>query len=141
MPEYTAYIDGASSGNPGDAGIGIVILKDGKEIFRESRYIGRETNNVAEYTALLTVLKVAEKHKIEGIHIFTDSELVVKQLNGEYKIKNSVLKVLAAEAVEKKNTVNYGLSHIKREKNSAADKLAKEAVKRGGAAKAREKMR
>jgi len=138
MSDYTAYIDGASSGNPGDAGVGLVIYKDGQEVLRESKYIGKETNNVAEYSALILLLDIAKKHKISRIKVFSDSELMVKQLKGEYKIKNEGLKKLVDRVIKAKKYVKFFLEHTPREKNSEADKLAKAASKRGTAA--REKM-
>jgi len=130
--EYTAYIDGASSGNPGDAGIGIIIYKDKEEMVRESRYIGIQTNNFAEYTALTVLLEMLEKHGIKKARIFSDSELVVKQMSGEYKIKNQDLKVLAIKAQSFKKKIKYTLEHIRREGNDEADDLAKSASQRGG---------
>lgn len=130
--EYTAFVDGASSGNPGDAGIGIIIYKDNEAIVRESRYIGVQTNNVAEYTALTLLLEMAEKHGIKKIKIFSDSELVVKQMSGEYKIKNEDLKVLAMKAQSYKKKIKFTLEHVRREGNCEADDLAKSASKRGG---------
>jgi len=129
---YTAFIDGASSGNPGDAGIGIVIYKDKEEIVRESRYIGIQTNNFAEYTALTVLLEMLEKHGIKHVKIFSDSELVVKQMSGEYKIKNQDLRVLALKAQSFKKKIKFTLEHIRREGNDEADDLAKSASKRGG---------
>lgn len=130
--EYTAFIDGASSGNPGEAGIGIIIYKDSEEIVRESRYIGAQTNNVAEYTALTLALEILEKHGIKNASIFSDSELVVKQMSGEYKIKNPDLKALALKAQTYKKRIKYTLEHVRREGNCEADKLAKKASQRGG---------
>jgi ribonuclease HI len=130
--EYTAYIDGASSGNPGDAGIGIIIYKDKEEMVRESRYIGIQTNNFAEYTALTVLLEMLEKHGIKKARIFSDSELVVKQMSGEYKIKNQDLKVLAIKAQSYKKKIKFTLEHIRREGNDEADDLAKRASQRGG---------
>jgi ribonuclease HI len=129
---YSAFIDGASSGNPGDAGIGIVIYKDKEEIVRESRYIGIQTNNFAEYTALTVLLEMLEKHGIKHVKIFSDSELVVKQMSGEYKIKNQDLRVLAMKAQAYKKKIKFTLEHIRREGNDEADDLAKSASKRGG---------
>jgi ribonuclease HI len=130
--EYTAFVDGASSGNPGDSGIGIVIYKDKEEIVRESRYIGQQTNNVAEYTALLVLLEMLEKHGIKQIKIFSDSELMVKQMSGEYKIKNDALRILAVKAQSHRKKIKFTLEHIRREGNAEADDLAKSASKRGG---------
>lgn len=131
MAKYTAFIDGASSGNPGDAGIGIVVYKDGEEVVRESKYIGKETNNVAEYTALLTMLEMLENHGIKEIEVFSDSELMVRQLSGEYKVKNEGLKPLFMRALAHKKKIKYSVVHVGREKNVEADKLAKKGSERG----------
>lgn len=132
MNTYTAHIDGASSGNPGDSGIGIVLYKDGEEMLRISKYIGQATNNVAEYTALLTLLNSVKKHLIKKIKIYSDSELLVKQLSGEYKIKNMALKVLVEQIHAYKKEIDFTVEHVGREKNKEADDLAKKASKRGG---------
>ncbi len=131
MADYVAYIDGASSGNPGDAGVGIVVYKNDSEILRESKYIGKETNNVAEYTALLILLTMMKKHKVKEIDVFTDSELLVKQLKGEYKIKNDRLKEFIEKIQKCREFIKFKVEHVGRDNNSEADKLAKAASKRG----------
>ncbi|HDQ25268.1 MAG TPA: ribonuclease HI family protein [bacterium] len=81
-PHYTAYIDGASSGNPGDAGIGIVVYRGDEAVLSISKYIGKQTNNYAEYTALLTLIEALKKHGVKEAKVYSDSELVVRQLSG-----------------------------------------------------------
>jgi ribonuclease HI len=130
--KYTAFVDGASSGNPGHAGIGVVIYKGKDQILMESKYIGMTTNNVAEYSALLHLLDMAQKHKIKELDIFSDSELMVKQLCGEYKVRDEKLKELVQRAVAARKHIKYTLTHVPREKNKEADKLSKEGSKRGG---------
>ena len=130
--KYTAFIDGASSGNPGHAGIGVVIYKGKDQILMESKYIGETTNNVAEYSALLHLLEMAEKHKIKHLDVFSDSELLVKQLSGEYKVRDERLQEFVKRAIAHKKTIKYTVTHIPREKNKEADKLSKEGSKRGG---------
>lgn len=121
------YCDGASRGNPGDAGIGCLIVLDNKRI-EISEYIGKTTNNVAEYTALIKGLQEALKHEVEEIEIFSDSELLVYQINGIYKVRNKKLIPLYEKVKELLNKFKkYQISHIYREENSVADKLAKEA--------------
>lgn len=121
------YCDGASKGNPGDAGIGCLILYDNNSI-EISEYIGITTNNVAEYHALLRGLEEALKIGISEIEIFSDSELLVRQLTGNYKVKNDKLIPLFKKAKALlERFKNYIIMHIEREKNSHADKLAKEA--------------
>ena len=128
------YTDGVSRGNPGDAGIG-VILKDssGKVVDEIGRYIGIATNNIAEYSALVAALKSALRHKAGCIKIFSDSELMVKQMNGEYRVKNGDIAILFKEAQTfLKRVKGQGsrvvITHIPREENKEADKLANRAV-------------
>ncbi|MCX7697896.1 MAG: ribonuclease HI family protein [Candidatus Goldbacteria bacterium] len=127
--EYTAYIDGASSGNPGISGIGILIYKNSELIYEASKNIGYATNNIAEYTALLELLKVAIEKNIKEIKIFSDSELLCRQISGEYKIKNTKLKEILKKILELKKNINFELVHISNENNKKADKLAKKASK------------
>lgn len=124
------YIDGASKGNPGHAGIGVVILKDGKVLKTLSNYIGKNTNNFAEYSALIYALEEALIIKAEKLKINSDSQLLCRQLNKEYKVKSENIVSLYNQAVHllaafKEVTIN----HIPREKNVHADKLATQAVK------------
>ncbi|ADL07698.1 ribonuclease HI family protein [Thermosediminibacter oceani] len=130
MRRLTVYTDGASRGNPGDAGIGIVILDENGNTLKEiSDYIGQTTNNIAEYTALVTALKEALEMGCEEIGIFSDSELMVKQINGEYQIKNEGIKRLYAQAMELlKEFKRFSISHIRREQNKRADELANEGI-------------
>jgi ribonuclease HI len=133
------YCDGASSGNPGESGIGVVIYivaddvhPDGEgEVYRISEYIGVATNNVAEYSALITGLKKARSLGVKKIRIYLDSELLVRQINGIYKVKNSKLIPLWAEAVKiLKEFDEYKMDHVRREKNQEADALARQGVKK-----------
>jgi ribonuclease HI len=126
----TMYIDGASSGNPGPAGIGIVILdQDGRQVGKISSYIGRRTNNFAEYTALIRALKIGKYFKANVLKIRTDSELVVKQISGEYKVKHDQMKKLYDQAVSLIRSIkNCKIEHVPRDQNDKADYLAKKAV-------------
>lgn len=126
----TMYIDGSSSGNPGPAGIGIVIIdQDNRQVGKISSYIGRRTNNFAEYSALIRALKVAIYFKVRVLKIRTDSELVVKQLNGEYKVKNEQIKKLYDEAAKLILSIQqFKIEHIPRTLNDKADYLAKKAA-------------
>ncbi|HOZ55907.1 MAG TPA: ribonuclease HI family protein [bacterium] len=127
------HTDGGARGNPGPAGIGVVICNEEKKVVAEiSRYIGETTNNQAEYRALLAAIEKAKDFDAEEIVFYLDSELVVKQLNREYKVKNQELaplfvKIYNATLGFKKVTFH----HIPREKNKEADKLANEAMDRG----------
>lgn len=124
------YTDGASSGNPGESGIGIVLSVEGKK-FELSEYIGRSTNNVAEYTALIRGLQEARNHGIDRIDIFLDSELLVKQIRGEYSVKSESLKPLFSRVSSILKTFrSYSIRHIPREENADADRLARRAIKK-----------
>lgn len=124
------YTDGASRGNPGPASIGVSFqsLKD-EEIFYLSESIGENTNNYAEYFALIRALQTAKSHNVENIWVRTDSEFMVKQLKGEYKVKADNIKPLHKEAYDllvsfKKKK----LEHVRREQNKRADELANKAL-------------
>lgn len=123
---FTLFVDGASRGNPGDASIGCAIMdSDGEEVFTVSERIGIATNNVAEYTALLEGLKKAISEKISNIKVKADSELMVKQMRGQYKVKNEALKSLWIKAQEvSKKFDSFSIEHVRREQNSRADELA-----------------
>jgi ribonuclease HI len=122
---YIAYIDGAARGNPGHAGIGIVIKKNNQIIKSISKYIGRQTNNVAEYSALLTLLDYSIDNNLSDLTVYSDSELLVKQINGQYKVKNLKLINLYNQCKLLINKLNsFSINHIKRELNEEADKLA-----------------
>jgi len=131
------YIDGASKGNPGEAGAGIWIADgEGKKIFAMSRYLGHRTNNEAEYWALLLGLREVKRLGGESVRIFTDSELVQRQLNGLYRVKNPNLKILHASAMRHlQEFSSYVVESIPREENREADRLANLAVKKGRLAK------
>lgn len=126
--ELFVYSDGAVSGNPGIGGIGCVVLdKSGIEIAACNENIGIATNNIAEYKAILLAVDVLQRmnFKDKKINFFADSELMVKQIKGEYKIANLELKKLCMEFFEKiKNFEKYDIKHVPREKNKLADNLA-----------------
>ncbi|MFC1496309.1 ribonuclease HI family protein [Candidatus Margulisiibacteriota bacterium] len=123
------YTDGAARGNPGPAGIGVVVQQAGKTIKEISEYIGKTTNNIAEYKAFIIGLKAAVKLKAKSVHFLADSELLVKQIKGEYRVKNAGLKPLFQEAKQLTNKIgNFSISHIRRENNSRADQLANQAI-------------
>jgi ribonuclease HI len=124
------YIDGSSRGNPGQAGAAALIYdSSGQLLSKASRYLGRTTNNVAEYNALLLALEESAKLNGRRLQVFSDSELLVRQYNGEYKIKNKTLQGLHRQVrrwVTKFDQVL--LSHIPREENKEADALANKVV-------------
>lgn len=123
------YTDGAARGNPGEAGAGIYIRNAVGPLVEKSIYLGFTTNNVAEYSAFIFGLKEAQRLGGERIALFSDSELLVKQLKGEYRIKDKKLKILAEKAKSWLNHFrDYELSHIPRNKNKNADLLANKAI-------------
>lgn len=127
-----SFSDGGARGNPGPAGIGAVLLNEKNEIVeRLSRYIGETTNNQAEYQALIMALEKAKELGAAEIQCFLDSELVVKQLNREYKVKNQELAPLFLKIHNLSITFKkISFTHVPREKNKEADVLANEAMDR-----------
>ena len=131
MKALEIYIDGASKGNPGPSGVGVVICRDGETIKNISSYIGHATNNVAEYTALIYALEEALIMKAESLKINTDSQLLHRQLKGIYKVKHPNMISLHERAKHLLSGFKKVVIHnIPREKNCGADKLATEAVKK-----------
>ncbi|MBS1518585.1 MAG: ribonuclease HI family protein [Bacteroidetes bacterium] len=127
------FTDGASRGNPGESAIGIVISDEKNELILDfKKYIGKGTNNSAEYRALIESVRILKDIDLEFEHInfYCDSELIVKQVRGEYKIKNPDMIKLSGEFFSELNKLKkkYIITHIPREKNRLADKLANEAL-------------
>lgn len=133
MSKFIIFTDGGARGNPGPAGIGAVIYNEDKVLVAEiSEYLGETTNNQAEYKALIAALKKAITLGAIEVECYLDSELVVKQLNREYKIKNKELAPLFLEIHNLSlNFKKISFTHIPRERNKEADKLANEAMDRG----------
>jgi ribonuclease HI len=130
MKQIEIYIDGASKGNPGPAGIGVIICQDGKVLKNISNYIGETTNNFAEYTALLQALEEALIMKAESVQVYSDSQLLCRQLKREYKVKSQNIIGLYSKAVALiSGFKKFLITHIPRENNVGADKLATQAVK------------
>lgn len=127
------YTDGASRGNPGPAAIGVVLqTPTGKKIDEISENIGVQTNNYAEYFAVISGLKLALENKVSQIHVISDSEFLIKQLKGEYKVKSENIIPLYREAKDLLGEFkSVKLEHILREKNKEADKLANKALDSG----------
>jgi len=124
------YVDGASSSNPGNAGIGVVLKVDDRVVENVSKPIGIATNNVAEYTALIEGLKIALDKGYKRVKVYSDSELVVKQLKGIYRVKDEGLSKLYKHVKElEKRFEKIEIVHINRENNKQADRLAKNAAK------------
>jgi ribonuclease HI len=126
----TIHTDGGARGNPGPAGIGVVLADENGEVIGEvAESIGVATNNVAEYKALVAGLELALAKGITDIEIFMDSELVVSQIKGEWKIKKDTLRPLAVQARSLMNKFDsFSISHVRREANADADKLANQGM-------------
>ena len=124
------FTDGGARGNPGPAGIGVVLKDAAGEVIGEiAEGIGVATNNVAEYSALIAGLELALDKGVTDIDVFMDSELVISQLKGEWKIKNDRLRTLAVRARALLNRFEtHKLEHVRRELNSDADKLANQGM-------------
>ncbi len=127
---WSLYVDGASRNNPGPAGAGIYILKNAEPFLKKGYYLGTMTNNQAEYNALLLGLFLIDPlwQESDKVHIFADSQLMIRQLQGEYKVVKPTLKVLYQCAVKWLQHKSYSLTHIMREENSIADLLANEGI-------------
>ena len=127
--KLTIFTDGGARGNPGPAGIGIVIKENGKTVKEYGEYIGETTNNQAEYRALISALETARNMKAEEVNIFMDSELIVKQIKGQYKIKHPGLAPLFLKLHNLRSGFKrFTVSHIRREKNKEADALVNKAI-------------
>jgi len=127
---YRANIDGGSRGNPGPAAYG-VIVRDGRGevVAKLKKYIGRSTNNVAEYYGLIAALDYAESHGVRAIRIESDSELLVKQMRGQYKVKSEDLRPFFERAQKMSKAFDsFRIEHVYREQNREADALANEAL-------------
>jgi ribonuclease HI len=130
LKKAVIFADGASRGNPGPAAIGATIKdKRGKLITFISQRIGRATNNQAEYRAIITALEEAIRLGAKQVDIKTDSELVVKQINGEYRVKKATLKPLYQQVKQLQGLLeSFTITHILRQQNIEADKLANKAL-------------
>lgn len=127
---HRLYTDGGSRGNPGPAGIGAVLLSSSGDVVDElADFIGAATNNVAEYQALLAGLELALDRDVECLDVFLDSELVVRQVNGQYRVKDATLKALHAQATHLLHQFHeIDVQHVPREQNAAADALVNQAI-------------
>ena len=128
-PEVTVCFDGASRGNPGQAAIGVVVLKGGRPIREIGERIGTTTNNIAEYRALLRGLEEAAALGARTVRIQSDSELVVRQLSGQYKVRSPTLAPLHRQALARmRQFERVSVVHVPREQNEDADALANQAL-------------
>lgn len=130
MKKLIINTDGGSRGNPGPAAIGVAIRNDAEEIiFEHGSYIGETTNNVAEYSALIKALETARDMQATDLDVRMDSELIVKQMNGQYKIKDPGLQQLAGQVLRLKNNFNsVTFTHVRREYNKDADRMVNKAL-------------
>lgn len=127
------FCDGGSRGNPGKAGLGSIIYDDKKNVLKEiSKFLGIATNNQAEYKAVLEGIKEAKRLKAKRIKFFLDSELIVKQMSGEYRVKNKDLAVIYLDIRQRMlEFESVDFTHVPREQNKEADRLANLAMDRG----------
>jgi len=130
MPDTaTMHIDGASRGNPGRAAYAIVLARPGQPVIEEADTIGTASNNVAEYTALVEGLGLAAELGVKKLNVYSDSELLVRQMNGEYKVKNEDLRELYEEACRlRKQFEKVTITHVRREQNKRADQIGNDAL-------------
>lgn len=128
MSHFVAYVDGGCHGSPGPSGIGVVIEKPDGERVRIAKWIGHQDNNVAEYVALLEALQHALEQKAEILEVFSDSELVVKQMKGEYECRSPRLYSLNWTCRKLARYLDFRIAHIPREDNEEANQLANHAI-------------
>lgn len=129
MAVLVAHIDGGSHGSPGPSGIGVVIEKPDGELIRIAKWIGHHDNNVAEYAALLEALRCALELKATALHVYSDSELVVKQMTGEYACRSPRLYSLNWTCRKLARGLKFRIAHIPRERNQEANRLANHAAR------------
>lgn len=128
-----AHTDGGARGNPGPAGYGVVIHDaQGNKVAALSQYLGRQTNNVAEYQALIAALEYADEHAPKALKVISDSQLMVMQVKGVYKVKEPTLRDLHARVSQLVRRMEwFEIEHVLRGKNREADELANQAMDKG----------
>ena len=129
MSDLIAYVDGGSHGNPGPSGIGVVIEGPGGETTHIAKWIGHQDNNVAEYIALLEALQHAVSVNARTLRVYSDSEVVVKQMTGEYSCRSPRLHSLNWTCRKLARAIGFSIAYIPREQNRHANELANQAVK------------
>src|SRR6266481_463449 len=129
MSGFVAYVDGGFHGGPGPSGIGVVIEKPDGEMIKIAKWIGHHDNNVAEYVALLEALQCALHLKATALHVYSDSELVVKQMTGVYACRSPRLYSLNWTCRKLARSLNFRIAHIPRERNQEANRLANHAAR------------
>ncbi|MEM8781760.1 MAG: ribonuclease HI family protein [Planctomycetota bacterium] len=128
-PSLTVHIDGGARGNPGPAGVGVVVSADGVAVLERGYYLGETTNNVAEYTGLIRGIALAKTLSPASVTFISDSQLMVNQVHGRWKIKADHLRELCVEARSGLATLDHWeLTHVRRELNRRADELANRAM-------------
>jgi ribonuclease HI len=132
-PCLVAHVDGGARGNPGPAGYGVSIEDEkGTPVAQLSQYLGHQTNNFAEYSGLIAALRYAVEHGCKALEVIADSELMVKQMNGEYKVRAPQLIDLYQQARAQVRQLDwFRIRHVRRAHNSAADALANRAMDEG----------
>ena len=130
MSNLVAYVDGGSLGNPGPAGIGVVIEGSEAGKIRIAKRIGCQDNNVAEYVALLEALQCALTLRAKALHVYSDSEVIVKQMSGKYACRSSRLYSLHWICCKLARSFDFSISHVPREQNTEANGLASSAVRK-----------
>jgi len=129
MSVLVAYVDGGSLGNPGPSGIGVVIDRPEGASIKISKWIGHQDNNVAEYVALLEALQCALNMEAKVLHVYSDSEVMVRQMRGEYKCRSPRLYSLHWICRKLARSLNFSINHVSREKNAEANRLANAAAR------------
>lgn len=129
MANLVAYVDGGSQGNPGPAGIGVVIDSSEGRV-RIAKHIGHQDNNVAEYVALLEALQYALALKATALHVYSDSQVMVRQMTGEYKCRSPRLYSLHWTCRKLARSFTFSISHVPREENAEANRLVNAVVRR-----------
>jgi len=130
MSNLVAYVDGGSLGNPGPSGIGVVIEGSAAGKIRIAKRIGCQDNNVAEYVALLEALQCALTLRAKALHVYSDSEVMVKQMRGEYACRSPRLYSLHWICRKLARSLDFSISHVRREHNTEANGLASSAVRK-----------
>src|SRR5579864_4863731 len=128
--ELVAYVDGGCLGNPGPAGIGVVISGLAEGPVRIAKWIGRQDNNVAEYAALMEALQYAVSRQAKTLHVYSDSQVVVRQMTGEYTCRSPRLYSLHWTCRKLARSLKFSISHVPREDNAEANGLAQSALRR-----------
>jgi ribonuclease HI len=129
IAELVAYVDGGSQGNPGPSGIGVIIDGCASGPIRIAKWIGHQDNNVAEYVALMEALQCALSLNAKALHVYSDSEVVVRQMRGEYACRSARLYSLHWTCRKLARALTFSISHVPRDKNVEANRLANTAAR------------